>query len=93
MQKNALNYKVIGDTAVDNEGDTVPATLWNTSVSLKLISASKADGNNFVILLYTPVDIFLWIKLVKVIENICKLFLNFLSSHLINHVEIINEII
>lgn len=50
MKKNALNYKVIGgNTVVENEGDTVRPTLLDTSVGFKLISASKADGNNFFI--------------------------------------------
>jgi len=53
MKKNALNYKVIGDTVVKNEGDTILPTLLDHSVGFKLISASKADGNNFFIYQYT----------------------------------------
>jgi len=49
MKKNALKFKVIGDTVVENEGDTVRPTLLDTSMGFKLISASKADGNNFFI--------------------------------------------
>ncbi|MCI07079.1 lipoxygenase, partial [Trifolium medium] len=42
MHKSALNFNVVGDAA-DNEGDTVPPSFLDTSVALKLISASKAD--------------------------------------------------
>jgi hypothetical protein len=50
--KNVLNPNVVGDAA-DNEGDTVPPTLLDNTVSFKLISASMADGNNFFIYNYT----------------------------------------
>ncbi|WJX92146.1 Lox2p [Trifolium repens] len=43
MHKNVLNLDVTADNG-NNAGDTVPPSFFDSSIALKLISASKADG-------------------------------------------------
>jgi hypothetical protein len=40
-----LNFNVVGD---ENEGDTVNPSFLDNSVAFKLISATKAYGNNLI---------------------------------------------
>jgi hypothetical protein len=44
MHKNALSFHAVGDTNNNEDDDTVAPSFLDTSVALKLISASKADG-------------------------------------------------
>jgi len=59
---------VVGDTA-GNEGDTVPPSLLDNTVSFKMISASMADGNNFFIYNYTNVQIDIFF--IRIVKFIC----------------------